>query len=199
MKFGETTPSIGGPSFPGKPPTYQHLMELRARGELREEDLDDLPDARFIEKYGADEYWQRTRAAREDGAVGYAGHAPNEAGVGGIAAAAERASTPRGDAPGPNPAPPPANDWSTRNPPRWRRLDRLGTKGDTRRIPRIFVEACEDCATRKSFIQRTCGPRGDGDGTLATDAESAMNVTATRMLARRRQARFRGASSPHSP
>ena len=67
MNLGETTPSIGGPSFPWEAPNvYQHLMELRAAGRLREEDLEGLPDAEFLEKYGAEEYWLRTRAAQED-------------------------------------------------------------------------------------------------------------------------------------
>ena len=78
-------PTIGGPSFPWEAlNVYQHLMTLRAGGELREEDLESLADPLFLEKYGAEEYWLRTRAAQADGAVGWKGHAPHELGAGGL-------------------------------------------------------------------------------------------------------------------
>ena len=64
--------TAAGPSFPWHPPNlYQHLMELRANGRLMDEDTSELPDAAFIEKYGADAYWERTR--NERGAGGGAG------------------------------------------------------------------------------------------------------------------------------
>lgn len=186
MKFGETTPSIGGPSFPWEAPNvYQHLMELRARGELREEDLDDLPDARFIEKYGADEYWQRTRAAREDGAVGYAGHAPNEAGVGGIAAAAERASTPRGDAPGPNPAPPPADDWSNPQLPTLAEIRQAGyERRHAKDSPDLRGGMRRLCDEEELHPENLRAARGMATEPWRRTPESAMNVNATRMLSR---------------
>ena len=54
--------TAAGPSFPWQPPNlYQHLMELRAQGRLRDEDLAEMPDVAFIDKYGADAYWERTR------------------------------------------------------------------------------------------------------------------------------------------
>lgn len=97
MTLGETTPSIGGPSFPWEAPNvYQHLMELRARGELRDDELDESDGAAFLDKYGAEEYWSRTKAAREDGAVGYAGHAPHELGARGIGAPRDEPATATG-------------------------------------------------------------------------------------------------------
>ena len=104
--LAETTPSIGGPSFPWEAPNvYQYLMELRATGKLREEDIDGLDDPAFIEKYGAAEYWLRTRAAKEDGAVGYEGHTPHALGAGGIGGAKPLSDASESAAPAPN-------DWS---------------------------------------------------------------------------------------
>ena len=164
---------------------YQHLMELRARGELREEDLDHLPDARFIEKYGADEYWQRTRAAREDGAVGYAGHTPNEAGVGGIAAAAERASTPRGDAPGPNPAPPPADDWSNPQLPTLAEIRQAGyERRHAKDSPDLRGGMRRLCDEEELHPENMRAARGMATEPWRRTPESAMNVNATRMLSR---------------
>lgn len=69
--------TAAGPSFPWQPPNlYQHLMELRAQGRLRDEDLAEMPDVAFIDKYGADAYWERTRGehATSSGASGGGGH-----------------------------------------------------------------------------------------------------------------------------
>jgi hypothetical protein len=69
--------TAAGPSFPWQPPNlYQHLMELRAQGRLRDEDLAEMPDVAFIDKYGADAYWERTRGERatSSGASGGGGH-----------------------------------------------------------------------------------------------------------------------------
>ena len=68
--------TAAGPSFPWHPPNlYQHLMELRANGRLMDADTSERPDAAFIEKYGADAYWERTRNERGagGGARGYDG------------------------------------------------------------------------------------------------------------------------------
>ena len=56
-------------------------MELRANGRLMDADTSELPDAAFIEKYGADAYWERTRNERGagGGARGYDGGGVAEA------------------------------------------------------------------------------------------------------------------------
>lgn len=74
--------TAAGPSFPWHPPNlYQHLMELRANGRLMDADTSEMPDAAFIEKYGADAYWERTRNERGagGGARGYDGGGVAEA------------------------------------------------------------------------------------------------------------------------
>ena len=181
MKLGETTPSIGGPSFPWEAPNvYQHLMELRAAGRLREEDLEGLPDAEFLEKYGAEEYWLRTRAAKEDGAVGYRGHAPHETGAGGIGVdAAEAAAQQAREEP--EASAPKSNDWSN---PTLPSLREIREHGYTRR------HANESPALRGGF-RRLCDeeelhPENRAAAGIDTPpwTKDAMNVTATTSLAR---------------
>jgi len=180
MKLGETTPSIGGPSFPWEAPNvYQHLMELRAAGRLHEKDLEALDDPAFLEKYGAEEYWLRTRAAKEDGAVGYRGHAPNETGAGGIGS--DPVSEPPSRAPVETKAPAPINDWSN---PTLPSLAEIRGNGYLRR------HANQSPALRGGF-RRLCDeeelhPENRATSGLATPpwTHETMNVTATTSLAR---------------